>query len=683
MEKNDLIIESNTLEEEKKNLDEIFSCINNKTNWCFDAGAGAGKTYALVETLKYIIKEDFNVLKTNNQKILCISYTNVAANEISKKIGNSDLVEVSTIHNCLWSIISKHQDALIVIHKNKLMNEISIKNEELGNELWAEKYRLLSDERKRKLETILIDKKDIYYKNKFKNSATFKKKMNELSSDFNDLLSNVSNFKKIADSILKINDFKDAISDIEEKKFKKVEYDYRHNYDRLDKMKISHDTLLEYSNSIIKSNDIIKQFFCDKYPFILVDEYQDTDELVIELLKYIDDFSKNIEHYFILGFFGDTKQNIYDKGVGRDFNKYFNHITRIKKEFNRRSSNQIINIANLIRNDDLRQKSIYSNFNDNDVLFFNILDGDEDKIVSYFVEQLGINNDNKLHCFELTNEKVAEKNGFDGIYLFFKSTNYYKKNYSLLSDQTLSTDLTKLGKVQMLIYRILDFYNTINYSKSSLNKIIDKNLFNGINLSQLQTFFEYLKNVNGKTLLETIIILFDNYKKGNSLFDKCIDSIFTSEIKNKDDLVIYLFENLFDYDEDEELDKENMNSIINFLNLDINLFKKWYRFINNTIENNVVYHTYHSTKGAEFKNVIVFLNENFGKKKNYFKNLLINLDNDDRDTDLISARNLLYVSLTRAINNLIVVYTSDIDEAIKNKIEKVFGKIKTIDDLNI
>ena len=38
MEKNDLIIESNTLEEEKKNLDEIFSCINNKTNWCFDAG---------------------------------------------------------------------------------------------------------------------------------------------------------------------------------------------------------------------------------------------------------------------------------------------------------------------------------------------------------------------------------------------------------------------------------------------------------------------------------------------------------------------------------------------------------------------------------------------------------------------------------------------------------------------
>lgn len=683
MEKNDLIIESNTLEEEKKNLDEIFYCINNKTNWCFDAGAGAGKTYALVETLKYIIKEDFYVLKTNNQKILCISYTNVAANEISKKIGNSDLVEVSTIHNCLWSIISKHQDALIVTHKNKLVKEISIKKEELEKELWAEKYRLLSDERKCKLETLLIDKKDIYYKNKSKNSATFKKKMNESLFDFNDLLSNVSNFKKIADRILKINDFKDTISDIEEKKLKKVEYDYRYNYDRLDKMRISHDTLLEYSNSIIKSSDIIKQFFCDKYPFILVDEYQDTDELVIELLKYIDDFSKNIEHYFILGFFGDTKQNIYDKGVGSDFNKYFNHIMRIKKEFNRRSSNQIINIANLIRNDDLKQKSIYSNFNDNDVLFFNILDGDEDKIVSYFAEQLGINNDNKLHCFELTNEKVAEKNGFDGIYLFFKSTNYYKKNYSLLSDQTLSTDLTKLGKVQMLIYRILDFYNTINHSKSSLNKIIDKNLFNGINLSQLQTFFEYLKNVNGKTLLETIIILFDNYKKGNSLFDKCIDSIFTSEIKNKDDLVIYLFENLFDYDEDEELDKENMNSIINFLNLDINLFKKWYRFINNTIENNVVYHTYHSTKGAEFKNVIVFLNENFGKKKNYFKNLLINLDNDDRDTDLISARNLLYVSLTRAINNLIVVYTSDIDEAIKNKIEKVFGKIKTIDDLNI
>ena len=69
MEKNDLIIESNTLEEEKKNLDEIFSCINNKTNWCFDAGAG--ERVIIVMGAICVIKS--RVSGTLNKYISCIA----------------------------------------------------------------------------------------------------------------------------------------------------------------------------------------------------------------------------------------------------------------------------------------------------------------------------------------------------------------------------------------------------------------------------------------------------------------------------------------------------------------------------------------------------------------------------------------------------------------------------------
>ena len=69
---------------------------------------------------------------------------------------------------------------------------------------------------------------------------------------------------------------------------------------------ISHDTLLEYAYSLIDRYDMVKQIIIDKYPFILVDEYQDTAEKVIRILKLLDDHSQQINHNLFIGYFGDT-----------------------------------------------------------------------------------------------------------------------------------------------------------------------------------------------------------------------------------------------------------------------------------------------------------------------------------------------------------------------------------------
>ena len=76
------------LEAEKQVQTSINSAIDSFEHIIFNAGAGAGKTHALIESLKYIIHKNGNRLKTHNQNIICITYTNVATNEIKERLGN-------------------------------------------------------------------------------------------------------------------------------------------------------------------------------------------------------------------------------------------------------------------------------------------------------------------------------------------------------------------------------------------------------------------------------------------------------------------------------------------------------------------------------------------------------------------------------------------------------------------
>ena len=69
--------------------------IEERKSFVLEAGAGSGKTYALIQTLNYLIQHKSENLKIANQKIVCITYTNVAKNEIIDRIENNELVEKS------------------------------------------------------------------------------------------------------------------------------------------------------------------------------------------------------------------------------------------------------------------------------------------------------------------------------------------------------------------------------------------------------------------------------------------------------------------------------------------------------------------------------------------------------------------------------------------------------------
>lgn len=93
----------------------IQECIEAKRSFVLDAGAGSGKTSSLVEALRYLVSGAHGKkLARQSQRIACITFTNVAKDEIVERTGNNPLITVSTIHEFLWAIIKPYQKALRV-----------------------------------------------------------------------------------------------------------------------------------------------------------------------------------------------------------------------------------------------------------------------------------------------------------------------------------------------------------------------------------------------------------------------------------------------------------------------------------------------------------------------------------------------------------------------------------------
>ena len=93
-------------------LEEMFECIHTGQNFRLEAGAGAGKTFSLVQALRLIIDEQGAALQRSNQQVACITYTNVATDEIISRTDGHPAVRASTIHAFCWGLIKGFQAML-------------------------------------------------------------------------------------------------------------------------------------------------------------------------------------------------------------------------------------------------------------------------------------------------------------------------------------------------------------------------------------------------------------------------------------------------------------------------------------------------------------------------------------------------------------------------------------------
>lgn len=108
----------------------------------------------------------------------------------------------------------------------------------------------------------------------------------------------------------------------------------------------------------------------------------------------------------------------------------------------------------------------------------------------------------------------------------------------------------------------------------------------------------------------------------------------------------------FYYSQDSEEYEREVTVIDEFFNLDVSRFIKWYSYIFDDLNNKQSVTTHYTVpKGLEFDNVVVVLQDNFARKRNYCKYFFENYNTlTDSDSQFQEVRNLLYVACSRAKN---------------------------------
>lgn len=674
------LISPENKEKEDEIQRELYDHIDKGESLIFNSGAGAGKTYALVECLKYIINCHGERLSAHNQKVVCITYTNVATNHIKEKLGNSELVRVSTIHERIWELIQRHQKQLVELHVEKVHSELENMREKCSN---GEDYSFfvnLTEEEKQEFKDVMFEHKEAFYEayglsaSAFRNSIP--KRINELCGS----ISNVGKFKSLVSMIYKTRRYEECLDNIATGIYKKVQYNALYNEDRLERMRISHDTVLEYGFKMVERYPRLRQIIIDQYPYFMVDEYQDTSENVVKILSVLDRYGKEIGHDIFVAYFGDSVQSIYEDGVGNRINTLHGGLINVTKIFNRRSYKEVIDVANRIRNDEIVQESIYTDCEGGSVEF---LHGSKDKIDEFIKDcraEWKINIDNPLHCLFTLNKTVAQRSGFEEFYTIFeKSSAYSGTNRNQLTTELLSDDPAKLGAVASLFRRMMILYLGLKDASTSLRTILVSEEIYKVNIIQLRELVDSLKAGEGNTLDELLNSIFQEYEnKKGSKYCELMDLIFGLEDMSYTGVKNYIQDSLYKNEQDEEKIRNGMQSL---LNLNIEVLENWYRYITlkkkDTRE--VVNHTYHGTKGLEFENVIIVMEKDFGRgQKEFFQFFFENYDREISEKDALKfgyAKNLIYVATTRAIKNLKVYYVDDVS-SITNNVEKIFGGIK-------
>jgi DNA helicase-2/ATP-dependent DNA helicase PcrA len=659
------------LHEVEKRLDDeiviqcsINTAIDKNQNFVFDAGAGSGKTYALIESLKYLIKHYGVKLSIKNQNIMCVTYTNAAADNIKSKFGNSDVVKVSTIHERIWELIFLHQDALLIEHEIKINNTLTNLNESFNNS--SDDDWLNSGERENLVRYLIQEHvKSIYYSSEDL-KADFEIELNGHGYTLN---KNLGKFKKAVKFLYATDRLNQCLKGMKSGRNNKVKYNANFNNDRLHHMTISHDTLLEYGLALCEKYPMLRRIIIDSYPYILIDEYQDTNELVVKLMYQLAKDDGRPEG-LLIGYFGDQMQSIYSDGVSTRLNEYHPELFRIEKKYNRRSRTEIIDIANSLRNDGLVQESIFSNNTGGSFSFHQLVNerpNDSSKLVTEFIKyELSSPDVDEIHCLVLKNEMLAELSGFKDLYKSFKDFFFFKEQ----AQKIISKDLKRLDSAIRIIFGLIHFRELIAKRKKTLEDILPKVKI-PISMFDAQNYVTELNSLISddiETLEDFLKVMFALYEGGSSLFRDKVREFFPSE---EFEYSLNGFCQLLNNElprgdvvkEERRIEKINYNITLSLLD-----YTKWYEFVSDSSCELVKFHTYHSTKGLEYNNVVIIMENSFANNHSYFPDFF----KKPNDIEFQERRNLLYVACSRAICNMRILYLDSI-VAFKDDIKPFFG----------
>ena len=588
------------------------------------AGAGSGKTRVLTYRAAYLIEQG-----VNPYNIMAVTFTNKAANEMRQRIDSivghgASAIWVATFHSTCVRILRRYIDRI------GYDNNFSIYDADDSKKIMKEVLKKLNIDRKQCSEKLCL---------------------NVISSAKDELID--------AEQFMLDPDYcgnDDTIARVYAEYQKQLKENNALDFD---------DLIMKTVELFRKCDDVLKGYH-ERFKYIMVDEYQDTNTAQFELIRLLADGSKN------LCVVGDDDQSIYKfRGANiyniLNFENNYDDTTVIKLEENYRSTPNILDVANsVIKNNVGRKtKSLWTEAEEGDKVNFIRCDTayeEADRIVS------DIDKMARLHR-----------------YSYGQSAILYRTNAQsrILEEKLISETIPYKIIGGINFYARKEIKDLIAYMKAISNPADDMALLRIINepkrgiggttVAKVQNFawdnemsFREAMNVADKvptlskgaaTKVMKFAVLLDELTEASDeidpseLLERIVDETGyvellknegTDEAKDRIENIDELFSKVYLYEE-RARDEGAPVSLDDFL-AEVSLVAD----IDNYEDNDdiVVLMTLHSSKGLEFPNVYIP-----GMEENLFPSGR-SIGGADSDSELEEERRLCYVGITRAMERL-------------------------------
>ncbi|HFF3441548.1 TPA: UvrD-helicase domain-containing protein [Escherichia coli] len=613
---------------------DLRDCLVNvpPRSFIMKAGAGSGKTTSLIKGLSSVIQIHGANLRKARQRVACITYTEIAAGEIWRDVGSDPLVHVSTIHSFMWLLAKPFQNDIRAWVSGCIEGKIDAMEEK---------------------------------------RATYGSRVQERTKD------------KDARELERLRLQSEQIASV-----KGFRYGTGSNYA---KGILGHDDILKLVTYLISERPLFRTLLARQFPFVFVDESQDTTHAVVQALKTVE---RESGVTFCLGFFGDPMQRIYVTGTGQV--EAESTWVDIPKPENFRCSTKVLNLANAIRRDgdDLVQtpgqrlgpEGIIPTPEGSAHLF--ILPADETRdanivrVREWMATQTGDDywrsGDDDLERVKhlvIVHQMSARRLGFGDLYAALNS-----KAPSAFKDGFLDGSAWPISScVKFLIPIAIAHTNNQKLEVMRLIReyslLLDKESLGGASVAErLRLLSELVDSISAGIVGHSEATIGDLLKQVNSsdllvLDPRLVSYLDPNAVQPESEVGE---NNDTDVQENGETDKE-MASMDAFLACPASQLLPYHTYISERSP----FWTQQGIKGAEFDRVLVVLDDAESNHFQFSYEKYLGLeepsDNDKKhidageETTMDRTRRLFYVSCTRALKDLaVILFTANPEQAINH-----------------
>ena len=583
------------------------------------AGAGSGKTRVLTHRIAYLIKEQ----GVNPWNIMAITFTNKAAEEMRERVDKivgmgSESVWVSTFHSSCVRILRRYIDRI------GYENNFSIYD---------------TDDQK----TLM---KDICKRLEVDTKVTKERA----------LLSAISRAKDegVGPDEYRLN----AMGDYKLQKVAEVYTEYQNQLKKNNALDF--DDLLVKTVELFKSCPEVLDSYQERFRYIMVDEYQDTNTIQFQFVSFLAGKYRN------LCVVGDDDQSIYKfrgANIGNilGFEQVFPDAKVIKLEQNYRSTQNILDCANeVIRNNQGRkEKRLWTDNEEGELIRFRqFLNGyEEAEFIAGDIQDKVRRAENSYKDFAILYRTNAQSRLFEEKFLLANipyklvgGVNFYARKeikdilaYLKTVDNARDDiavkriiNVPKRGIGAASISKIQDYADEMGISFYEAAKIAEEVPGMGRSAAKVKPFVTFIQSLRSQLEYVSVSELFNNIMEETG-YVKDLELEETEEAKARIENIDELYSKIVTYEEENE--HPTLGGFLEEVALiaDIDTVDE--------SDERVLLMTLHSAKGLEFPNVYLA-----GMEDGIFPSYMT-ISSDDRD-ELEEERRLCYVGITRAMKHL-------------------------------